>query len=111
MTPASGMIPVIPDTELTKITTNSCGGQPAFVSTIGSTYLYASDLWNNGNTHDYRRNAAPLQPEANFVRTVDYCASAFLLVQAALLTQLDGFDHDCKGHASQDTTLGLRGED
>ena len=52
-------------------------------------------LWNNGSTHDYQRGASPLLPEANFVRTVDFCAPAFLLVRAALLAQLDGFDHDC----------------
>ena len=36
-------------------------------------------LWNNGNTHDYQRGASPLQPEANFVRPVDFCSPAFLL--------------------------------
>jgi hypothetical protein len=36
----------------TKISTDSCGGQPAFVSQIGTTYLYASDLWNNGNANE-----------------------------------------------------------
>jgi Glycosyl hydrolases family 43 len=44
----------------TKVTTNSCGGQPAFVSTIptsaGTTYLYASDLWNNGNPNEALAN-------------------------------------------------------
>jgi Glycosyl hydrolases family 43 len=44
----------------TKVTTNSCGGQPAFVSTIpttsGTVYLYASDLWNNGNANEALAN-------------------------------------------------------
>ncbi|WP_432824242.1 family 43 glycosylhydrolase [Dactylosporangium sp. CA-092794] len=44
----------------TKITTNSCGGQPAFVSAIpttsGTTYLYASDLWNNANPNEALAN-------------------------------------------------------
>ena len=52
-------------------------------------------VWNDGGTHDYRHGASPLHPEANFVRDVDFCAPAFLLVRAALLSQLDGFDHDC----------------
>jgi glycosyltransferase involved in cell wall biosynthesis len=52
-------------------------------------------LWNHGGTHDYQRGASPLAPEANFVRFVDFCSSAFLLVRAALLTQLGGFDPAC----------------
>ncbi|HWC78816.1 MAG TPA: family 43 glycosylhydrolase [Pseudonocardiaceae bacterium] len=44
----------------TKVTANSCGGQPAFVSAIpttaGTTYLYASDLWNNGNANEALAN-------------------------------------------------------
>ncbi|SDM66261.1 family 43 glycosylhydrolase [Actinacidiphila guanduensis] len=44
----------------TKVTTNSCGGQPAFVSAIpttsGTAYLYASDLWNNGAANEALAN-------------------------------------------------------
>ena len=54
-------------------------------------------LWNHGAAHDYRRDSSPLHPEANFVRDVDFCAPAFLMVRADLLTRLDGFDHDCAG--------------
>lgn len=36
-----------------KISTDSCGGQPADVAELpGSTYLYQSDLWNNGNPNE-----------------------------------------------------------
>lgn len=63
-------------------------------------------LWNNGGTHDYKRGASPLLPEANFVRSVDFCAPAFLLVRSALLAELDGFDHDCAaGYESVDLCL------
>jgi glycosyltransferase involved in cell wall biosynthesis len=63
-------------------------------------------LWNNGNTHDYQRGATPLQPEANFVRPVDFCAPAFLLARANVLTELDGFDHDCAaGYETVDLCL------
>jgi glycosyltransferase involved in cell wall biosynthesis len=63
-------------------------------------------LWKGGGTHDYKRGASPLDPEANFVRTVDFCGPAFLLVRAALLTQLDGFDHDCAaGYEAVDLCL------
>jgi GT2 family glycosyltransferase len=63
-------------------------------------------VWNNGNTHDYRRGASPLHPEANFVRSVDFCSPAFLLVRSTILSQLDGFDHDCAaGYEAVDLCL------
>lgn len=52
-------------------------------------------IWNDGGTHDYQRGRSPLAPEANFVRTVDFCSAAFLLARADLLGRLDGFDYDC----------------
>ena len=67
-------------------------------------------LWNDGGAHDYKRGASPLHPEANFVRDVDFCAPAFLLVRSALLSQLDGFDHDCaSGYESVDLCLRIAG--
>ncbi len=49
-------------------------------------------VWADGTTHDYQRGELPLCPEANFVRSVDYCSTAFLLVRADLLATLHGFD-------------------
>ena len=44
----------------TKISTNSCGGQPSFVApistTAGTVYLYGSDLWNNGAKNEALAN-------------------------------------------------------
>jgi glycosyltransferase involved in cell wall biosynthesis len=63
-------------------------------------------LWNDGSTHDYKRGASPLLGEANFVRDVDFCAPAFLLVRATLLSQIDGFDYDCSpGYGAIDLCL------
>jgi GT2 family glycosyltransferase len=61
-------------------------------------------LWNDGGTHDYQRGASPLTPEANFVRSVDFCSAAFLLVRRALMLRLDGFDPACgaTGHHAID---------
>ena len=65
-----------------------------------------SILWNNGATHGYKRGASPRDPEVNFVRAVDFCAADFLLARTALLSQLDGFDHDCGAcHAAVDLCL------
>jgi hypothetical protein len=67
-------------------------------------------LWNTGSVHNYKRGASPLDPEANFVRTVDFCASDFLLVRAALLSQLNGFDHECvSGYEVVDLCLRIAG--
>lgn len=44
----------------TKISMDSCGGQPSFVSAIpspsGVSLLYGSDLWNNGNHNEGQAN-------------------------------------------------------
>ncbi|HEY0182012.1 MAG TPA: glycosyltransferase [Rhodopila sp.] len=67
-------------------------------------------LWNDGSIHDYKRGASALDPEANFVRAVDFCAPAFLLVRASLLTDLDGFDYECPaGYETVDLCLRIAG--
>jgi len=52
--------PLGPWSEGTKISDNSCGGQPSFVSTIqlasGTIYLYGSDLWNNAAKNEALAN-------------------------------------------------------
>jgi len=64
-------------------------------------------VWNDGSCEDYQRDQTPLAPEANFVRNVDYCSTAFLLVRADLLETLEGFDHDtaASGFAVADLCL------
>jgi glycosyltransferase involved in cell wall biosynthesis len=63
-------------------------------------------LWNTGGTHDYKHGTPPLEPEANFVRTVDFCAPAFLFVRTELVAQFDGFDHECAaGYETVDLCL------
>jgi GT2 family glycosyltransferase len=49
-------------------------------------------IWRDGGLLDYMCGRAALAPEANFVRTVDFCSSAFLLARTAALQELDGFD-------------------
>jgi GT2 family glycosyltransferase len=51
-----------------------------------------SIIWNDGMTTGYMRDAAPLAPEANFLRDVDYCSAVFLMCRTALVKQLGGFD-------------------
>jgi hypothetical protein len=52
--------PLGPWSESKKISDNSCGGQPSFVSTIklnsGNVYLFGSDLWNNAAKNEALAN-------------------------------------------------------
>ena len=52
--------PLGPWSQGTKISENSCGGQPSFVSTIklgaDSLFLYGSDLWNNAARNEALAN-------------------------------------------------------
>ena len=49
-------------------------------------------IWRDGTAQSYLRDADPNAPEANFVRDVDYCSTAFMLVRTAILQDLEGFD-------------------
>ena len=49
-------------------------------------------VWRDGTTLGYLRDASPLAAEANFVRDVDFCSAAFLLLRADLLRRIGGFD-------------------
>ncbi|MEU4250243.1 family 43 glycosylhydrolase [Amycolatopsis sp. NPDC026612] len=68
-----------------KISENSCGGQPAFVSTIpttsGTTYLYAGDLWNNAQRNEALANYywAPLEFTAAGAIAPLTCRNSFSL--------------------------------
>ena len=63
-------------------------------------------VWDNGAIHGYQRGASPRDPEANFVRAVDFCGSDFLLARTALLARLDGFDQACPAsHGAVDVCL------
>ena len=65
-------------------------------------------VWRDGVTEGYMRDASPLAPEANFVRDVDFCSGAFLLVRAGLLNELDGFDESYAPAYYEDADLCLR---
>lgn len=51
-----------------------------------------SIVWNDGSCLGYGRGDSPLLPPYQFVRDVDYCSGAFLLVRRALFEQLGRFD-------------------
>lgn len=51
-------------------------------------------IWRDGEMQGYLCDAPSSAPEANFAREVDFCSTAFLLMRAALLHELEGFDDE-----------------
>ena len=65
-------------------------------------------LWRDGESQGYLRDASPLAPEANFVREVDFCSGAFLMVKAGLLRTLEGFSQAFAPAYYEDADLCVR---
>lgn len=67
-----------------------------------------SIIWRCGSTFGYRRDDNPNSAEANFVRYVDYCSAAFLLVDSGVARTLGGFETIYRPAYFEDTDLCLR---
>ncbi len=78
------------------------------VRTHGQLQEAGSIIWRDGATAGYLRDASPLAPEANFVRDVDYCSAAFLLVRGKLVRDLGGFDEAFAPGYYEDADLCVR---
>ncbi len=65
-------------------------------------------IWCDGSASGYLRDSSPLVPEANFVRQVDYCSGAFLMVRGDLLRALEGFDGSFAPAYYEDADLCVR---
>lgn len=62
-------------------------------------------VWNDGSSYAYGRDANPRRPEFNFIRDVDYCSGACLLVRRDLLERVRGFDARFQPAYYEDTDL------
>jgi GT2 family glycosyltransferase len=51
-----------------------------------------SIVWRDGSCQGYGRGDDPVRPEYGFVRDVDYCSGAFLMVRRTLFEALGGLD-------------------
>ncbi len=65
-------------------------------------------IWRDGTTASYMSGAAPLRPEAEFVRDVDFCSIACLMVRTALVRRLGGLDVAIASEHLAAADLGLR---
>ena len=65
-------------------------------------------LWRDGSADGWMRDASPDVPEANYVRDVDYCSGAFLMVRTGLLRTLGGFAEEYAPAYYEETDLCLR---
>lgn len=65
-------------------------------------------VWRDGSVVGYLRDQRPDVPEANYVRSVDFCSAAFLMVRTKLLKDLSGFDPDYAPAYFEETDLCVR---
>jgi GT2 family glycosyltransferase len=70
------------------------------IGAVGSMFLYPDGkiqeagalVWRNGEADHYGWGSEADEPKFNFMREVDYCSAAYLLVRKEIFNRLGGFD-------------------
>jgi glycosyltransferase involved in cell wall biosynthesis len=65
-------------------------------------------IWSDGDGWNYGHNENPEAPEYGYVREVDYCSGACLLIRRAIFEVLGGFDPRYAPAYYEDTDLAFR---
>lgn len=78
------------------------------ISEDGSLQEAGNIIWSDGSRWNFGREGDPSRPEFNYVREVDYCSGASIMISKDLFSSLGGFDPIYAPAYYEDTDLAMR---
>ncbi|MGY6215130.1 glycoside hydrolase family 99-like domain-containing protein [Methylolobus aquaticus] len=65
-------------------------------------------VWSDASGHNFGRNDDPRRPEYNYLKEVDYCSGASIIIERDLFVRLGGFDERYAPAYYEDTDLAFK---